>query len=80
VIVVPFFISDGLHSYEDIPILLGISPDASGSALVRQNPHHLHGRDLYYANAIGTAPQFADIILAQVSAFDAVELDLGAIA
>src|SRR5216110_1144681 len=24
VIVVPFFISDGLHSYEDIPVLLGI--------------------------------------------------------
>jgi sirohydrochlorin cobaltochelatase len=80
VVVVPFFISDGLHSYEDIPALLGIAPDASGSALVRQNPHRLRGRDLYYANAIGAAPQFADIILAQVSAFDAVELDLGAIA
>src|SRR5205809_176735 len=25
VIVVPFFISDGLHSYEDIPALLGIT-------------------------------------------------------
>ena len=25
VVVVPFFISDGLHSYEDIPALLGIS-------------------------------------------------------
>jgi sirohydrochlorin cobaltochelatase len=25
VIVVPFFISDGLHSYEDIPVLLGIA-------------------------------------------------------
>src|ERR1051326_5256237 len=24
VVVVPFFISDGLHSYEDIPLLLGI--------------------------------------------------------
>jgi sirohydrochlorin cobaltochelatase len=23
-VVVPFFISDGLHSYEDIPVLLGI--------------------------------------------------------
>jgi len=26
VVVVPFFISDGLHSYEDIPVLLGIAP------------------------------------------------------
>ena len=25
VVVVPFFISDGLHSYEDIPVLLGIA-------------------------------------------------------
>jgi sirohydrochlorin cobaltochelatase len=28
VIVVPFFISDGLHSYEDIPVLLGIGDAA----------------------------------------------------
>ena len=27
VVVVPFFVSDGLHSYEDIPRLLGIVPD-----------------------------------------------------
>jgi sirohydrochlorin cobaltochelatase len=27
VVVVPFFISDGLHSYEDIPRLLGIADD-----------------------------------------------------
>src|SRR5438094_7620252 len=29
VVVVPFFISDGLHSYEDIPVLLGIPVPAS---------------------------------------------------
>jgi sirohydrochlorin cobaltochelatase len=34
VVVVPFFISDGLHSYEDIPILLGIrSRHAAAEAL-----------------------------------------------
>jgi sirohydrochlorin cobaltochelatase len=27
VVVVPFFISDGLHSYQDIPVLLGIAED-----------------------------------------------------
>jgi sirohydrochlorin cobaltochelatase len=80
VVVVPFFISDGLHSYEDIPVLLGIAPQMSRSTLVRQNPHRLHGRDLYYGTAIGTAPQFADIVMAQVAAFDAAALDLGAIA
>ena len=34
VIVVPFFISDGLHSYEDIPVLVGIAdghPERSGA-------------------------------------------------
>src|SRR6058998_1516996 len=29
VIVVPFFISEGLHSYEDIPVLLGIAKERS---------------------------------------------------
>ena len=29
VVVVPFFISDGLHSYEDIPVLLGIASERS---------------------------------------------------
>jgi sirohydrochlorin cobaltochelatase len=63
VIVVPFFISDGLHSFEDIPVLLGINAQAA-------NPHHLHGRVLYYGSAIGTDSRVADIILEQVAAFD----------
>jgi sirohydrochlorin cobaltochelatase len=29
VVVVPFFISDGLHSYQDIPVLLGITKESS---------------------------------------------------
>ena len=32
VVVVPFFIADGLHSYQDIPILLGIAEGRAGSA------------------------------------------------
>lgn len=27
VVVIPFFISDGLHSYQDIPVLLGIDQE-----------------------------------------------------
>ncbi|MGI8437176.1 MAG: CbiX/SirB N-terminal domain-containing protein [Chthoniobacterales bacterium] len=66
VVVVPFFIADGLHSYEDIPVLLGIEsgPNIFGKA------HRLHGRSLYYARSIGTEPQFADIIVAQAEACD----------
>lgn len=82
VVVVPFFISDGLHSYEDIPVLLGIAVAVhadrgrSGSAppatargeIFRHNPYAIDGRSLFYAPSIGTDPGFADIILEQASA------------
>jgi sirohydrochlorin cobaltochelatase len=67
VVVVPFFISDGLHSYEDIPVLLGINGAAANSG----NPHRLHGRSLFYSTAIGTDPKFADVILEQTERFRA---------
>jgi len=63
VIAVPFFIADGLHSYEDIPKLLGIK--CTGTDLFRKNPHRVRGRSLYYGKAIGTDPRFADIIVEQ---------------
>jgi sirohydrochlorin cobaltochelatase len=79
VVVVPFFISDGLHSYEDIPRLLGIVVAAGvdrgrpGSAppatacgeIFRSNPYRIDGRALFYAPSIGTDAGFADIILEQ---------------
>jgi len=77
VVVVPFFIADGLHSYEDIPVLLGIAEESGGAAsateedIFRRNPYHRRGRALYYASAIGTEPLFADVILEQVATFDA---------
>ncbi len=76
VIVVPFFISDGLHSYEDIPVLLGIATESPGAASANRasvftsNPYRLRGRTLYYASSIGTEAGFADVILDQVAAFD----------
>ncbi len=63
VVVVPFFISDGLHSYEDIPALLGLDGKSEG-------PHQLHGRSLFYSTAIGTDSRFADVIVEQATAFD----------
>jgi sirohydrochlorin cobaltochelatase len=63
VIVVPFFIADGLHSYEDIPKLLGI--ECTGMEVLRKNPHRVRGRSLYYGKAIGTDPRFADVIVEQ---------------
>jgi sirohydrochlorin cobaltochelatase len=63
VIVVPFFIADGLHSYEDIPKLLDI--ECTGMDVFRKNPHRVRGRSLYYGKAIGTDPRFADVIIEQ---------------
>src|SRR5262245_53923068 len=79
VVVVPFFISDGLHSYEDIPRLLGMVVGAGvdrgelGSGLparthceiFHQNPYEIDGLKLFYAPSVGTDPGFADIIIEQ---------------
>jgi len=79
VVVVPFFISDGLHSYEDIPVLLGIvvaagvdrgrpgsAPPATGRGeIFRHNPYTIDNRLLFYAPSIGTDPGFADVIIEQ---------------
>jgi sirohydrochlorin cobaltochelatase len=72
VVVVPFFISDGLHSYQDIPVLLGIEkevgPAASQSQIFRRNPYHLREKTLYYTSAIGTEPMMVEVILDQAEA------------
>jgi sirohydrochlorin cobaltochelatase len=79
VVVVPFFISDGLHSYEDIPVLLGIvvaavvdrgqpgspPPATAHGEIFRHNPYKIDDRSLFYAPSIGTDPGFADIIIEQ---------------
>ena len=72
VVVVPFFISDGLHSFEDIPNLLGIPPlsDGASGGSKQGQPHQVRGRSLYYANALGVDPRMTDVILGQVEAFD----------
>ncbi|MGC2627220.1 MAG: CbiX/SirB N-terminal domain-containing protein [Candidatus Udaeobacter sp.] len=84
VVVVPFFISDGLHSYEDIPRLLGIKERRlpsrrkqpggrlgsrpSLTEIFRRNPYSIDGRSLFYAPSIGTDPGVADIIIEQANA------------
>ena len=74
VVVVPFFIADGLHSYEDIPVLLGVETQtgvaASQAEVFRRNPYRLRDKTLFYASAIGTDPMIADVIVDLVEAFD----------
>jgi sirohydrochlorin cobaltochelatase len=83
VVVVPFFISDGLHSYEDIPRLLGIKerrlpsrrkqPDGrlgsrpSLKEIFRRNPYRIDNRSLFYAPSIGTDAGVVDIIIEQAT-------------
>jgi len=71
IIVVPFFISDGLHVVEDIPALLG-EPErrvkerhATGQPTWR-NPTEKHGKLVWYSSAVGTEPNMADVILERV--------------
>jgi sirohydrochlorin cobaltochelatase len=82
VIVVPFFISDGLHSFQDIPVLLGIENEVGAAAsqreVFRHNPHALRGKMLYYSSAIGTERLLAEVILDQVADFDQLHLTTSA--
>lgn len=71
VVVVPFFISDGLHSYEDIPMMLG-EPEAevrsrlaSGKPTWR-NPTERREKRVWYSASIGNEPHIADVILERV--------------
>jgi len=71
IIMVPFFISDGLHSYEQIPVMLG---EAEGVVQERyrsgqptwRNPTEKRGKRIWYSAGIGTDPRLADVILERV--------------
>jgi len=71
IVMVPFFISDGLHSYEDIPVLLG-EPAPVVQARYRageptwRNPTEKQGKRVWYSASIGTEPGIAEVILERV--------------
>ena len=70
-VVVPFFISDGLHTQEDIPVLLGeAKPVVEGRLAIGQptwrNPTEKNGKLVWYSPAIGSEPHLADVILERV--------------
>jgi sirohydrochlorin cobaltochelatase len=71
VVMVPFFISDGLHSHEDIPVMLGEPAEVVQERYRRgeptwRNPSEKSGKRLWYAPSIGTEPHIADVILERV--------------
>jgi sirohydrochlorin cobaltochelatase len=69
--VVPFFISDGLHSHEDIPVMLG-APERTVKSRLKagqptwRNPTEQKGRLVWYAASIGSEPFVADVVLERV--------------
>lgn len=71
IIIVPFFISDGLHTQEDIPVLLGETKKnveqrlAAGQPTWR-NPTEKNGKLVWYSPAVGSAPELAGVILERV--------------
>ena len=70
-VIVPFFISDGLHTQEDIPVLLGETKKnveqriASGQPTWR-NPTEKNGKFVWYSPAVGSAPEIGDVILERI--------------
>ncbi len=70
-VVVPFFISDGLHTQEDIPVLLGetkknVAQRLAAGQPVWRNPTERDGKLVWYSAAVGTEPGIADVILERV--------------
>lgn len=71
IVVVPFFISDGLHARQDIPVLLGQPARLVQERLQKglptwRNPTELRGKRLWYAPSVGTDPKMTDVILDRV--------------
>jgi sirohydrochlorin cobaltochelatase len=70
-VVVPFFMSDGLHSYEDIPVMLGEAEAIVHQRLLKgqptwRNPTEKKGKLVWYARSVGTEPHVADVVLNRV--------------
>jgi len=68
VVVVPFFISDGMHVREDIPVLLGeparlVKQRLESGRPTWRNPTEKNGRLVWYAPAVGTEPLLAEVIV-----------------
>lgn len=77
VVVVPYFMSDGLHTQEDIPAMLGepvstIRERLASKQPTWRNPTERQGKRLWYAGAIGREPLVADVIVERVREMEGV--------
>src|SRR5208282_4294152 len=70
-VVVPFFISDGLHTQEDIPVLLGeakriVEQRIASGQMAWRNPTEKNKKLVWYSPAVGSDLGMADVILERV--------------
>ncbi len=70
-VIVPFFMSDGLHVAEDIPVMLGEPKRLVQSRLQSgqptwRNPSEKKGRLVWYSDSVGREPVLAEVILQAV--------------
>ena len=71
IIVAPFFISDGMHVQEDIPVMLGeprriVEQRLAAGQPAWRNPTERQGKLVWYTSSVGTEPHVADVILERV--------------
>jgi sirohydrochlorin cobaltochelatase len=71
IVMVPFFISDGLHSYEDIPVMLGepapvVRERYQNGQPTWRNPTERQGKRVWYSASVGNEPGLAEVVLERV--------------
>jgi sirohydrochlorin cobaltochelatase len=78
IVMVPFFVSDGLHSYEDIPVMLGeaerqVQARFKAGQPTWRNPTEKKGKRVWYSPSIGNEPGMVEVILQRVREIAAQE-------
>ncbi len=64
VVVLPYFIAEGLHFSRDLPKMLGVSDEAS------EQPYQIRSRKIYCAQPVGGDAEMADMVIDQVRGFE----------
>jgi sirohydrochlorin cobaltochelatase len=71
IIVVPLFMSEGTHTQEDLPVMLGTPARVVKERLARgqtpwRNPTERKEKLVWYSSCVGTHPNLTDIVIARV--------------
>jgi sirohydrochlorin cobaltochelatase len=71
IVVVPFFMGEGMHVQEDLPVMLGTLERVLRERLAKgqapwRNPTERKGKMIWYANSVGTDERIADVVIERV--------------